>query len=191
VSLLDALLYGRGTCPWWLCFTFDNPLRRRIQNPEDILRGLVHEGNTVLDIGCGMGYFSLPLARLVGGSGRVICVDLQKEMLEAASKRAERAGLADVMTFHQSSSERLGLAEQADFALAFWMIHEVQNKPKLFQEVRGSLRAGGIFLVVEPKMHVSKAAFEATIATALASGFEILSRPIVKISMAVLLKPVK
>ena len=103
MSLLDSLLYRKGTCPWWLCFTFDNPLRRRLQNPDNILRGLVHEGETVIDIGCGMGYLSLPLARMVGVKGRVICVDLQKEMLETVRKRAERAGLTDVMTFRQST----------------------------------------------------------------------------------------
>jgi ubiquinone/menaquinone biosynthesis C-methylase UbiE len=32
---------------------------------------------SVLDVGCGMGFFSLPLAKLVGGTGKVVCVDLQ------------------------------------------------------------------------------------------------------------------
>jgi ubiquinone/menaquinone biosynthesis C-methylase UbiE len=189
MPFLDRLLWRKGTCPWWLCFTFDNPLRRRLQNPDDILRGLVREGETVLDIGCGMGYLSLPLARMVGVKGRVICVDLQKEMLEAARKRAERAGLAEAMTFHQSTPESLGLSENADFAVAFWMVHEVSNKPKFLEEVRASLRAGGTFLIVEPKLHVTKTAFEETVVVAQAAGFKILSRPNVKISMAVLLTP--
>jgi ubiquinone/menaquinone biosynthesis C-methylase UbiE len=187
MSLLDSLFYRKGTCPWWLCFTFDNPLRRRLQNPDDVLRGLVREGETVLDIGCGMGYLSLPLARMVGSNGRVICVDLQKEMLEAVRKRAERAGLAKSMTFHQGSPDSLGLSEKADFAVAFWMVHEVGNKPKFLQEVRASLRDGATFLIVEPKLHVTITAFEETVAAAQATGFKILSRPSVKISMAVLL----
>ncbi len=191
MSFLDRLLWRKGTCPWWLCFTFDNPLRRRLQNPDDILRGLVHEGETVLDIGCGMGYLSLPLARMVGFKGRVICVDLQKEMLEAVRKRAERAGLADVMTFHQSTPETLALSANADFAVAFWMVHEVSNKPKFLQEVHGSLREGGTFLIVEPKVHVTKTAFEETVAAAQKAGFQIASRPSVKISMAVLLTAAK
>jgi hypothetical protein len=67
------------------------------------------------------------------------------------------------------------------------MVHEVSNKPKFFQEVRASLRDGGTFLIVEPKLHVTKTAFEETVAAAQAAGFKILSRPGVKISMAVLL----
>ena len=82
-------------CPWWLCPTFDNPLRRLIQDPDRILAGLVQPGETALDIGCGMGYFSIPLARLVGPEGKVICVDLQEQMLAGVRRRAERAGVAD------------------------------------------------------------------------------------------------
>jgi predicted methyltransferase len=59
-------------CPWWLCRTFDNPLRQLIHNPERILAGLAQPGETVLDLGCGMGYFSISLAKLVGPQGKVI-----------------------------------------------------------------------------------------------------------------------
>jgi SAM-dependent methyltransferase len=91
------------------------------------------------------------------------------------------------MTFHQSSPESLGLSASADFAVAFWMVHEVSNKPKFLQEVHGSLRDGGTFLIVEPKLHVTKTAFAETVAATQAAGFQILSTPSVKISMAVLL----
>ena len=58
-------------CPWWLCFTFDNFLRRRFQNPAKIMSSYVREGWTVLDVGPGMGYFTISLAKLVGPSGKV------------------------------------------------------------------------------------------------------------------------
>ena len=83
-------------CPWWLCPTFDNPLRRLIQDPDRILAGLVQPGETALDIGCGMGYFSIPLARLIGPEGSVICVDLQEQMLAGVRRRgAGGCGRAD------------------------------------------------------------------------------------------------
>ncbi|MCX6005791.1 MAG: class I SAM-dependent methyltransferase [Chloroflexi bacterium] len=191
MSLLDKLLCRTGTCPWWLCFTFDNPLRRIIQNPKNILHGLVREGDTALDIGCGMGYFSLPLADMVGSSGKVICVDLQEKMLEAVRRKAERAGLIKVMKFQQCTSDSLGLNENADFALAFWMVHEVRNKKGFFQDVRGSLKAEGTLLIVEPKLHVSRDAFDTTLSIAQAEGFKVVDRPTVTISMAALLTPVK
>ena len=81
------------TCPWWLLFTFDNPLRKLIHDPIKILSPFVESGDTVLDVGCGMGYFSLGLAELVGEKGKVIAADLQPQMLAGLSKRAASAGL--------------------------------------------------------------------------------------------------
>jgi ubiquinone/menaquinone biosynthesis C-methylase UbiE len=75
-------------CPWWLAYTFDNRLRRLIHNPQKILSGYVQEGMTVMDIGCGMGYFTLGLAELVGDAGQVLAVDLQQQMLDIMMKRA-------------------------------------------------------------------------------------------------------
>ena len=86
----QILLMDDHVCPWWLCFTFDNPLRRLIHNPDRLLRSWIAPGQTAIDIGCGMGYFTLPMARLVGNSGRVIAVDLQAQMLDRLQRRAER-----------------------------------------------------------------------------------------------------
>jgi ubiquinone/menaquinone biosynthesis C-methylase UbiE len=82
-------------CPWWLAYTFDNPLRRLIHRTAAMFHGLVEEGMTVLDIGCGMGYFSIALAKIVGPRGLVIAVDLQPQMLNILRKRAEKAGMVD------------------------------------------------------------------------------------------------
>lgn len=188
MKFLDKLVFReRHTCPWWLCFTFDNPLRRRLQDPDLILRGLVQPGQTVLDIGCGMGYFSLPMARLVGQHGKVICVDMQAQMLDAARRKAEKAGLDRVMKFQQCTGDSLGLADSADFALAFWMVHEVADQHRFLGEIKDSLAAGGTLLIAEPKLHVSRTEFDKTVAVAREKGFVIAAEPGVSMSMAVLL----
>jgi ubiquinone/menaquinone biosynthesis C-methylase UbiE len=175
------------TCPWWLCFTFDNPVRRWLQNPDRVIEGLVQEGQAALDIGCGMGYFSLPLSRAVGKAGSVICVDLQVEMLAANRARAERAGLVDNMRFQQCTVSSLGLNTTADFALAFWMVHEVRDRRALFNEIRGALKQGGTLLLVEPKIHVAQQAFDSSLSIALEVGFNRLAEPKVALSRAALL----
>ncbi len=187
MHVLEKLLYrGQHTCPWWLCFTFDNPLRRRLQNPDLILKDLVQQGQTALDIGCGMGYFSIALARAVGPSGKVICIDMQDKMLEAVRRKAKKAGLNNIQ-LHRCGADTLGLTASADFALAFWMVHEVLNQPKFLVEVRDSLRPGGAFLIVEPKLHVALSAFKRSIAAAEAAGLRIIGRPNISMSRAVLL----
>jgi ubiquinone/menaquinone biosynthesis C-methylase UbiE len=120
------------TCPWWLIFTFDNPLRRLVHNPQNILNPFVESGATVLDVGCGMGYFSLGLAKLVGEKGKVVAVDLQPEMLAGLSKRAQAAGLESRIHPQLCQPDKIGVTESIDFALAFWMVHEVRQREEFF-----------------------------------------------------------
>jgi ubiquinone/menaquinone biosynthesis C-methylase UbiE len=175
-----------NVCPWWLCATFDNPLRRLIHNPDRILAGLVRPGEIALDIGCGMGYFSIPLARLVGPGGKVICVDLQEQMLAGVRRRAERTGVADRIRLHRAGTDGLGLTETVDFALAFWMLHEVPDQAAFLAEVRACLKPGSRLLIVEPRAHVSAAALERSVEAAHRAGLLPIGRPDVALSRAAL-----
>ena len=175
-----------NVCPWWLCPTFDNPLRWLIQNPDRILAGLVQPGETALDLGCGMGYFSIPLARLVGPQGVVICVDLQEQMLAGVRRRAERAGVADRIRLRRAGTDGLGSTETADFALAFWMLHEVPAQAAFLTEVRACLKPSGRLLIVEPRIHVGSVAFERSVTIARDAGLLPVARPAVALSRAVL-----
>ena len=173
-------------CPWWCAYLFDHPLRRLIHKPERILGGLVQSGQTVLDIGCGMGFFSLGMARLVGEEGRVISVDLQKKMLDALERRAKRAGLSSRIQLHQCQTDRIGLSEQVDFALSFWMVHEVPEKKAFLTEVLSLLKPGAHYLLVEPRMHVAASAFQRAVKMACATGMKPCSEPSIRLSRSVL-----
>ena len=183
----NLFFHQKHTCPWWLCFTFDNPIRRLVHNPEEILRPYVEEGFTVLDIGPGMGFFSIPLARLVGPKGRVIAADLQNEMLHALLKRAKKAGVDERITLHLSKPDSLGIKDKIDFALAFWMLHEVSNQANFLKEVRTALKAGGKLLISEPRIHVSQKMLEESIKVATANGFQVFYRPRIRFSRSILL----
>jgi ubiquinone/menaquinone biosynthesis C-methylase UbiE len=181
-------LMGEHTCPWWVVHTFDNPFRRLFQNPASILRGLVKEGQTVLDVGCGAGYFSLGLAKLVGPKGRVHALDVQPQMLDMARRRAARRALDSRIEFRRCESESLGLDQQFDLVLAFWMVHEVPNQEGILREIKSGLKADARCLLVEPKVHVPRARFEATVDLAKDMGFEVLPGPRVWFSRSILLK---
>ena len=164
---------GAHTYPWWLAYSFDNRFRRLFQKPEKLLADYVKNGMTVLDIGCGMGFFSIGMAKLVGPQGRVISVDLQQKMLDVMLKRAERAGVASRISTVLCERNKLGVTDPVDFALAFWMAHEVQDKDRLFSEIRSVLKPQAKLLFVEPRLHVSKPDFKKTVNIALDAGLEL------------------
>ncbi len=175
-------------CPWWLGHTIDNPLRRLINNPDTILPPYVESGMSTADIGCGRGIFSLAMAKLVGENGHVYSVDLQPEMLNALRKRAEKAGIIDRIRLVHSDPDDIRLIDPVDFVLAFWMVHEVKDKRKFFDQVAAVLKQGGRFLIVEPKMHVSARQLQDTVDIASNAGYAILDRPSIRISRAALLQ---
>jgi len=174
-------------CPPWMCFTFDNIFRRLIQNPERMLSPYVRENDTVLDVGPGKGFLTIPLAGLVGSRGTVIAADIQQKMLDAVTKRAKRAGVGDRVVTHRIPDSSLGIDRKVDFALAFWMVHEVPDQKRFLGEIGTLLKPGGIFLLAEPGIHVSQKMFDTTVKTALDSGLRVIGKPNIRISRAVLL----
>jgi len=182
----NIFLTGDHVCPWWFAYTFDNPLRRLIHNPEKMLNKFIKEGDTVVDIGCGMGYFSIGMAKLVGEKGRVLSVDLQEKMLERVRHRAQQKGLLSRITLHKCSSDKLGVNEQADFALGFWMVHEVRNKNIFFNEIVTLLKPGAHFLLVEPRIHVKEDYFRKIVDVAAKAGLKQCSEEKIGLSRAVL-----
>lgn len=178
-------------CPWWLGYVLASPLRRLFQEPEQLLAPYVERGMTVMDVGCAMGFFSLPLAEIVGPEGRVVCVDLQKRMLQSLRRRASRAGLEKRVETRLCSAEGLGTADlesAVDFALAFAVVHEVPDASRLLAEIRSTLREKGRLLLVEPRGHLSESRFAATIATAEQVGLSVVDRPAVRMSHAIVLE---
>jgi ubiquinone/menaquinone biosynthesis C-methylase UbiE len=185
--MLKSLTGGEMLCPWWLCYVIDNPLRRLVHDPETLLSPYVGRGETVIDVGAGMGFFTIPLARLVGPTGHVTAIDIQAETLKALARRARRAGLSDRISTHLAVPDSLGDHPKADFILAFFMVHEVPDQRGFLTGIRRLLKAGGLFLVAEPKLHVPKASFLRTLRTAKDTGFSIRSHPKIRLSHSVVL----
>ena len=145
---------------------------------------------TVLEPGPGMGFFTIPLAKLVGPSGRVIVVDVQAKMIATLKTRAARAGLLDRIDARVVSAASMALDDlcrKIDFALAFAMLHEFPDAPRFFAEVAQALRSEGKVLLAEPRGHVKPAMFDSQLRAAESAGFAVAARPQIPRSHAALL----
>lgn len=174
-------------CPLSLAGGLDNIWRRWLQNPEKILAPYLREGMTALDLGCGPGFFTLPMAKLVGETGRVIAADLQAGMLEKLRQKLAGTAYATRVDLHRCEADRIGLVGPVDFVLLFYMVHEVPDKAALFGEIARLLAPNGQALIVEPPLHVSRAAFARTLAIADAAGLMAQRGPKLLLSKTALL----
>jgi ubiquinone/menaquinone biosynthesis C-methylase UbiE len=186
-DILEELTAQNVVCPWWLCYTFDNPLRKLLHNPEAILSPYVHPADQVIDIGPGMGYFTISLARLVGPEGHVIAIDVQEKMLSALRSRAKKKKVSERIETHVASQKSLGIHEKADFILAFWMAHEVPDQSSFFREIRDLLKSNGSLLLAEPIVHVPRKYFLRTLQSAIEIGLVVKESPKIRLSHSALL----
>jgi ubiquinone/menaquinone biosynthesis C-methylase UbiE len=164
-------------CPAQFAIFLDNWMRRWIQPPGRIVGEYIQAGDTVLDLGCGPGFFTLEMAHRVGAAGQVYAVDLQAAMLARVGRKAARKGLAQRIHLHQCRPDRIDLTAQADFALAYYMVHETPSVAGFLNEVFQMVRSGGRLLVVEPRFHVGQSAFEEMCQVARNAGWAIEDQP--------------
>jgi ubiquinone/menaquinone biosynthesis C-methylase UbiE len=129
------------------------------------------------------------MARMVGETGKVIAVDVQDEMLQMVKQKAVKEGLDSRVITHKSEPDRIGISVKVDFALAFYMVHEVPNAKGFLKEIASLLKSDGKLLIVEPLFHVSASSFKNTLDTARSAGLKSISEPGIRFSRSVLLQP--
>ncbi|MBN2626187.1 MAG: class I SAM-dependent methyltransferase [Spirochaetales bacterium] len=179
----------RKVCPAEIGGMLDNRFRRWLHPRKQIVGPYVHEGDFVLDLGCGPGSFTDSLAELIGPDGRVLAVDLQEKMLRAMKRKITQLGLEGRVIAHPCRADSLLLEEyreKADFALAFWMVHETPDPLSFLAEVHTALKPGGQLLCTEPKMHVSEKLYREMVEGARDLGFRVQPVEGIRMSRAVL-----
>jgi ubiquinone/menaquinone biosynthesis C-methylase UbiE len=175
-------------CPVEISWGLDNSLRKLLQNPKKILKPYLNPGEKVLDYGCGPGFFTFPIAQLLGDFGTVYAADLQDGMLEKVKNKISDTGIRHIIKLHKCEESSINLNDTVDFILAFYMIHEVVNQDQIFLEFMQILNPQGKLLIIEPNFHVSKNDFNNMETKLKNTGFKIIERPKVLFSRSVLLQ---
>jgi ubiquinone/menaquinone biosynthesis C-methylase UbiE len=124
--------------------------RNREEDTQSLLKALkVKPGQTVCDMGCGNGYYTLELARLVGARGKVLAVDIQPEMLSLLNQRAAKAGIDHIEPILGTLIDPKLPAESLDLILLVDVYHEFSHPEHMLRAMRKSLKPNGRLVLVE------------------------------------------
>lgn len=168
----------------------DSKIRKIFQNPEKILKPYISKGMKVLDIGCGPGFFTIEMVKLLEGSGNIIAADLQEEMLLKLKDKIKNTYFEERINFLKVEKDKIGLSDDFDFILVFYMLHEVPDQRKFLKELFTHLKSNGKILISEPKFHVTKKDFQKSIRIIEDVGFKIMESPAIFLSRSIIIEKV-
>jgi len=157
--------------PWWAAFMLDNPIRNLMDNSKNLLGKYVKPEMEILEIGCGNGFFTFKMADLLQNKGKVICVDIQPQMLQSIKSKARRKGVENLITTVLCKGDDLCINTKSDFALLAYVAHETPSQKKLFLQIKENLKPKAKFLLIEPTKHISEEEFKSTLTIAENAGF--------------------
>ncbi len=123
-------------------------------NPANVvaMTGLSN-GQTVVDLGCGGGFYTLPAAQMVGGSGTVYAIDIQESKLAFTQSIAHQLGYKNINTIQANLEQQVTEVEDGscDLAITASILHEIPHRDPVFDNAYRMLATGGKLLVVEWK----------------------------------------
>ncbi len=128
-------------------------MRQSRQREEDTRLFLdtleVKLGMTVCDMGCGNGFYTLPLAEMVGDDGVVYAVDIQQEMLDFLAARAEDAGEKNIRPVLGTAIDPMLPEHTIDLMIVVDVYHEMSHPEQMLAAIRRSLKPDGRLVLLE------------------------------------------
>ncbi len=139
--------------PQFLADLIDNPLRRRIQPPEEMaVRHGLQPGMRVLEVGPGNGTYTLGAARRVGPLGQVVAVDIEPRMVERVQQRAAAEGVRNVQARLADVTDLPFLDGSFDAVFMITVMGEVPSPVRALRELRRVLAPAGTLACSEVLM---------------------------------------
>jgi ubiquinone/menaquinone biosynthesis C-methylase UbiE len=113
---------------------------------KQLLKSGVKEGQTVLDFGCGPGFYAIPAAEMVGDKGKVCALDIHPLAIQSVQKKAEKKGLPNISTI--LSDVDTGLPDRSvDVSLVYDAIHMMKDRESLIRELHRVTKPNGILSI--------------------------------------------
>lgn len=128
----------------------DNEKRRELLPPKQTLINLhLHKGDIMADIGCGIGYFSIPASKIVGNSGKIFAIDIQPEMLHDVEVETRENNISNIeIVLTEGNNLRLE-DNKVNFAFVSNVLHEIEEKEIFLNEVKRIISPDGKIALVE------------------------------------------
>lgn len=128
----------------------DNPQRRNLLPPEETLCRLgLKAGDSMADIGCGTGYFTVPAARIVGSQGKVYGLDIMAEMIEETKRKIEENHLTNIELLQVREDDFMLADQTVQYAFACLVAHEAEDLLLFFREAARILQPTGRIVIIE------------------------------------------
>ncbi len=143
--------YGRvGPMPVSQALMQLSPQRGRMHRADETVRSFrLREGDTVLELGPGPGYFSIEAARVVGATGRVLCIDLQPGMTRILQGRLIEAHVTNAAPIVGEGASLPLANESVDAAYLVHVLGEIPDRPAALVEIRRVMKPGGVLSILE------------------------------------------
>lgn len=131
----------------------DYEKRRAALPPHETLIQLGYkEGVDLADIGCGIGYFSIPAALIGGNTAKIHAVDVSREMLQEVEIRAKEENVNNIYTIKSDEYYFNLEIESVSFVLVSLVLHEIDDKALFIEKATEILKSSGIIAIIEWQM---------------------------------------
>jgi len=128
----------------------DNEKRRELLPPKETLIRLgLHEGDIMADIGCGIGYFTIPASKIVGDSGKVFAMDILPEMLQDVEMKIKEKNISNIKTILTEENDFKLEDNKVTIAFISLVLHEANEKENFLNEIKRIISPKGRIAIVE------------------------------------------
>ncbi len=128
----------------------DNPERLRHEDPKLILKTAgIRDGMTVLEVGCGTGFYTFAAAKLVGGKGRIYAADISEDMLEILNERIKKRKIKNILPLLSKEASVPLNDGTADMIIIVNMFHEAYDKDAFIKELKRLMKRNARLLIID------------------------------------------